>query len=313
MNKNELTVIEQKSLEVIQDQPIMDKLLLAASNGMSIDFIERFMDLAERNQKREAENAFHKAFAAFKANPPKIIKDKLVNYTLKTGGTTKYKHATIGAVVGAIIEGMSKHGLSHCWSLSQAADKVTVTCRVTHEMGHSESTTLTAGVDLSGNKNAIQGIGSTVTYLERYTIQAATGIAVLEIDDDGQTHKPSPPKDADFYIDKLDKEMSASSGKEYVAIAAFQAKNQKAINALPDKDKEAVLKNIAYMTKEFPPPKSPALLSIEATCPTFKNLDDFTLAWEEKVKPILPKMPKHEAEAAEKIRIATINRLQGEA
>jgi len=174
---NELTIIEPRQMAVI---PIMETLLDAVKGGLSIEMLEKFMDLAERNEKREAEKAFHKAFAAFKSDPPEIIKDKLVKY-----GTTNYKHATIGNVVSAIISGMSKHGLSHRWNVAQDGGNITVTCYITHDMGHCVETSLSAGADQSGGKNAIQAIASTVTYLERYTLQAATGIAVLEDDDDG--------------------------------------------------------------------------------------------------------------------------------
>jgi hypothetical protein len=52
-------------------------------------------------------------------------------------------------------------------------------------MGHSESTSLSASPDTSGSKNAIQAIGSTVSYLQRYTILALTGLATEDMDDDG--------------------------------------------------------------------------------------------------------------------------------
>jgi len=165
--------------------PVLDRLMQAAQAGMSADMIERFMDLAERNERREAEKAFHRAFAAFKADPPEIVKNKLVDFLKRDGTRTTYKHATIGDVVGGIIKGMSKHGLSHRWDIVQDSKNITVVCHITHELGHSETTSLSAGADESGGKNAIQSIGSTITYLQRYTLQAATGIAVLEADDDG--------------------------------------------------------------------------------------------------------------------------------
>ncbi len=58
-------------------------------------------------------------------------------------------------------------------------------CTITHELGHSESTSLTANPDISGSKNAIQAIGSTISYLERYTVLALTGLATKDMDDDG--------------------------------------------------------------------------------------------------------------------------------
>ena len=187
----ELMTSEVAVIPQAQQITVMDRLLSAAQGGMDIAMIEKFLDLADRQEKREAERAFHRAFAAFKADPPEIVKDKLVGF-----GNTKYKHATIGKVVSAIIGGMSKHGLSHRWNIAQDGNTITVTCIITHDLGHSEETPITAGADMSGGKNAIQAIASTITYLERYSLQAATGIAVLEADDDGRgaDDVPPPPK-----------------------------------------------------------------------------------------------------------------------
>jgi len=62
---------------------------------------------------------------------------------------------------------------------------VTVTCILSHELGHSEDgNSLTAPPDCSGNKNGVQGIASTSTFLERYTLKASLGLATT--DDDGR-------------------------------------------------------------------------------------------------------------------------------
>ena len=53
-------------------------------------------------------------------------------------------------------------------------------------MGHFETTSLTAAGDQSGGKNAIQALGSTISYLERYTILALTGLSTHEMDDDAK-------------------------------------------------------------------------------------------------------------------------------
>jgi hypothetical protein len=43
-----------------------------------------------------------------------------------------------------------------------------------------------AGADVSGKKNAIQSVASSITYLSRYTLLAATGLAAVDMpDDDG--------------------------------------------------------------------------------------------------------------------------------
>ena len=312
-DSKEIATIENNPVAIVQETSVMDKLLSAVvNNNMSVETLEKFMDLAERNQKREAENAFHKAFAEFKANPPKIVKDKLVNYT-SSKGTTKYKHATIGAVVGAIIEGMSKVGLSHSWPLKQDGEKITVTCRISHFLGHSEETSLTACVDMTGNKNSIQGIGSTVTYLERYTIQAATGIAVLEPDDDGIKHQPAkkPVVDAAYWQDKLDRECK----KENSAIVNFRNKYKKQIDAMPDtQDVTDTHRYIDDMLKEYPAPPeySDFLKKIISGCKAYKEIDVFTADWDEKIKQHLPGLSPEEQKIAEQNRLLTVTRLTGD-
>lgn len=61
---------------------------------------------------------------------------------------------------------------------------VTVTCIISHRDGHFEENTLSAGRDESGNKNSIQAVGSTLTYLQRMTLKASLGLAASD-DDDG--------------------------------------------------------------------------------------------------------------------------------
>jgi hypothetical protein len=64
---------------------------------------------------------------------------------------------------------------------------ITVSCRLCHRNGHVETVTMSGPRDESGNKNSLQQSGSTVSYLMRYTLKAALGIAAgdKEEDDDG--------------------------------------------------------------------------------------------------------------------------------
>ncbi len=62
---------------------------------------------------------------------------------------------------------------------------------LSHRDGYSEETTLSAAYDNSGNKNSIQAVGSAMTYLQRYTLKAALGLAVSH-DDDGKAANKAP-------------------------------------------------------------------------------------------------------------------------
>ena len=165
----------------------MQAILSAIDKGADLDKLEKAMMLQERWEVSQAKRAYVEAMAAFKANPPKIEKLKKVSFSTSKGATS-YSHATLADVTEKINASLSSHSLHAAWSTSQDAKQITVTCTITHIQGHSESTSLTAPVDESGSKNAIQAIGSTVTYLCRYTLLALTGLATYDIaDDDGNS------------------------------------------------------------------------------------------------------------------------------
>jgi hypothetical protein len=162
----------------------MQMLHVAMERGADLDKMQQLMDLQERWEANEARKAFVSAMAEFKANPPEILKGKHVKFTTQKG-VTEYDHATLADVCSAAIKGLADVGVSHRWTVSQEG-KIKVACILTHKRGHSESVEMSAGADDSGGKNSIQAIGSTVTYLQRYTLLAATGLAARDMDDDAK-------------------------------------------------------------------------------------------------------------------------------
>lgn len=169
------------AIERVSSVTPMQLIQAAVNQNADIDKLAKLMDLQMRWEANEAKKAFVEAMNAFKAAPPEIIKNKLVAYK-----EVSYRHATLDQVCDKVTEGLSKHGISHRWRTEQSEGLIRVTCILTHFLGHSEETTLCAGPDSTGSKNAIQAISSAVTYLERYTLLAATGLAAANTDDDGR-------------------------------------------------------------------------------------------------------------------------------
>jgi hypothetical protein len=166
-------------------------LILAIEKGLAPELIGKMMDLQERAEQREAKKLYVAAMAKWSVSAPDITKDKHVRFTTSKG-TTEYNHATLGNVATAISKSMGPFGLKPNWITEQPEGKVKVTCTITHAGGHSESTSLIAGTDQSGSKNSIQALGSTISYLERYTLLALAGLATSDMDDDGQSsEKPT--------------------------------------------------------------------------------------------------------------------------
>jgi len=182
--KKEMGVVDKNEIQASKVTTPAMLLNIAIDKGANLEKLEKLMDLQMKWDANEAKKAYVQAMAEFKANPPKIEKDKKVSYQTNSG-TTSYKHATLAHVTEKINTELSKHGLSASWETKQNGS-ISVTCRITHILGHSEETTLIAQADKSGGKNDIQGIGSTVTYLQRYTIMALTGLAAEDQDDDGK-------------------------------------------------------------------------------------------------------------------------------
>lgn len=158
-----------------------DLLSLAVSKGADMATLERLMDLQDRWDAKQAKNAYVADMTEFKKHPPEILKGKSVSF-----GTTSYMHAELGDVCNAVVGALALHGFSHRWETKQDNGRIEVSCIITHRLGHSEATTLHAAPDNSGGKNAIQQVASTVTYLQRYTLLAATGLATNSMDDDGR-------------------------------------------------------------------------------------------------------------------------------
>lgn len=161
----------------------MEMLSRAVESGAPMDVLERLMSLQERWEANQARKAFDEAMAAAKAEIPVIVKNRTVDFTSQKG-RTNYRHEDLAEIARTVDPILSKYGLSYRFRVSSNINEpIMVTCIISHRLGHSEETTLTAGRDESGNKNSIQGVGSTITYLQRYTLKAALGLAASNDDD----------------------------------------------------------------------------------------------------------------------------------
>ena len=154
----------------------MDMLAKAVQSGAAIEVLEKLMALQERWQANQARMAFDEAVSQAKKAIPVITKNA-------TGHNSK-KYANFAAIAKAVDPILGEHGLSYRFRTSQSDKAISVTCILSHKAGHSEETTLAGPADSSGNKNAIQSIGSTLTYLQRYSLVQMLGLAAAE-DDDG--------------------------------------------------------------------------------------------------------------------------------
>lgn len=151
----------------------------AVASGASVEVLERLMALQERWEKNQARKAFDAAIARAKARMPVVFKEHI-----KTGAGGTYQYEDLASIAKAIDPVLAEEGLSYRFR-TESNGMVKVVCVISHCDGHSEENWLSSAPDTTGSKNSIQAIGSAVTYLQRYTLKAALGIAASK-DDDGQ-------------------------------------------------------------------------------------------------------------------------------
>lgn len=166
----------------------MQMLERALTSGASVEMMEKLLTLQERWEANNARKAFDAAMAAAKQSLPLIVKNREVDFT-SSKGRTHYRHEDLAGIAKQVDPILAEHGLSYRFRTQVEGPMVTVTCIVSHRDGYSEENSLSAGRDESGNKNHIQAVGSTITYLQRYTLKAALGLAASQ-DDDGRGSEP---------------------------------------------------------------------------------------------------------------------------
>ena len=191
-SSNELKALKPGELattaaEINAMSPIQ-QMAQAKQMGMSVTEMKEMLELQKDWEANEARKAFHAALAEFKRNPPKIVKDKM---NAQYDGAA---YVSIGNMVTNVSEAMGLFGLSARWEFPPGgeASVITVTCILSHTLGHEESVTLGGPIDTSGAKNALQGRRSARTYLKLETFEAVTGMASVagNVDDDGNTSGP---------------------------------------------------------------------------------------------------------------------------
>jgi ERF superfamily len=178
-----------EQLPAVEAPPLTPLIMLgrAVEQGASIEVLERLTALYERWEANQARRAYDAAIAEAKADIPVIRKLRKVSFGV---GRAAFKHEDLGEIARTVDPILSKHGLSYRWrTSSKVGEPVLVTCVVSHRAGHFEENSLDAAPDNTGGKNTIQAIGSAVTYLQRYTLKAALGLAAAE-DDDGRASTP---------------------------------------------------------------------------------------------------------------------------
>lgn len=171
----------------------------ARDPSVDIDKMERLIAMQERVEARNAEVAFSSAFTAMQPELP----------TITHNGQIVHKGQVISAfsdwpnINKAIAPILAKHGFGLSFKPAKAERGGTaIKAVLRHALGHYDEAELELPTDTSGAKNAVQGVGSSLTYAKRYAGVLILNLTIEGEDDDGAQAAPmlrhEAPRDLPF-------------------------------------------------------------------------------------------------------------------
>lgn len=150
----------------------------ARDPNVDITKMERLMEMHERMQGARAKAAYAAALAQMQPDLPVVAEHGR--------GHNEVSYALWEDISEAIRPALHRHGFALSFRTGRDGDKIVVTAVLSHSEGHSEETTMLLPIDTSGNKNAVQAVGSSTSYGKRYTACALLNITSRNEDDDGK-------------------------------------------------------------------------------------------------------------------------------
>jgi hypothetical protein len=180
---------------------------LAVNPQVDIARVERLIEMKERVIAHQARAEYFAAFSVMQGEIPAIR---------QRGRGDKNAHYATNEDIQAVIRPiLSRHGFMLSFRTEFLENKVKVIGVLAHRAGHLETAEFVSAADMSGSKNAIQALGSTQSYGQRYTTKALLNITGTDdtSDDDGAA-TAGPPDPAGFDDWWLDLQAVAESGRD---------------------------------------------------------------------------------------------------
>ena len=148
----------------------------AADPACDLDKMERLLSMKERIDKEENSRQFNADMASMQIEMPSVA---------ERGTGHNIKYATFEDINDVAKPIMSKYGFAVSFKVVETDKGVRVTGLLLHRSGHREETEMTFPSDTSGSKNAVQALGSSISYAKRYIMSAMLNITTRSEDDNG--------------------------------------------------------------------------------------------------------------------------------
>lgn len=158
----------------------------ATDESVDVDKMERLLAMQEKVLADESRRQYFEALRGFQADCPQLTRGSVIpgKRTATIGRYCKFED-----MMKIVRPVMNRYGFGEQFDTKQneAGQITAVVCTLSHTGGHSEQSTFPVTPDQSGAKNAIQAIGSALSYGKRYALGSALGLVFTNEDSDGQT------------------------------------------------------------------------------------------------------------------------------
>ena len=182
------------------------------------------------------------ALAQAQAEMPTLHRDRTATVSTKSGGSFSYKFVDGGQLLAAALTALSKHGIAVLQFVESDDEHVTVTTRLAKGAEWIESM-LAHRLDLIDP----QRLGSLLTYLKRYGLQALAGVPVMNEDDDASAARLPARRVSDGgaastrtgEVAAIEQDPAVLAGLELAAAGGLRVLT-KALNALTQKQRACI-------------------------------------------------------------------------
>jgi hypothetical protein len=178
-------VAKIEEVRVPAPQPAADSaslisMLTQAARDPTVD-VPKMRELFQMLKEMQADDKRTK----FLAGLPKL-QAALPAVERKGTGHNGKKYARFEDFIAKTMPVITDNAFSLTFRIDQTDTAIKITGVLGHEAGHQETTSLSLPADTTGNKNAVQAWGSSVSYGKRYVGMTLLGIATEDEDDDGK-------------------------------------------------------------------------------------------------------------------------------
>lgn len=220
----EITVSQPKEVASVENL-----ITQAIQANLPVETMERFFNLRKEVKAEQAKEAFVVAVNQFQAKCPVIKKNKDV--LNKDGRSVRYSFASLDSIVSQVKGILGECGLSYTTDVQNESGFIIAVCKITHILGHSETSSFKIPIDTEGYMSAPQKYASALTFAKRYAFCNALGILTGEDDfDAGDVEKKS----------------------ELASVTSIKGKIMfllKELGVNTDQEKDSLLKEIKKLTK----------------------------------------------------------------